>query len=258
MSKQLVAVLVVLNLAVLIVAVFLVGAMLGFGAQRNALDSVEAAIKERWSAKSPQFVQEQPVVSAGFVAQTEPQEGAMKQPMLIRQPTRMPTTDEPASLEPKGRDLVYIEALNRLSQDAEQRQSEAEEQLPESLDSNKEFHNTKTDRSMDRFNRIYVPENGRPETLVTRLEQLVGDPTISEKDTKTGKIDPTYVRSVNLLAGERQNQNRTIRVRRGDTLFKIARRAYGDGDQYPKIYKANPHLRNPNLIAIGDILRVPR
>lgn len=267
MNKKLVTILVVLNLGVIIVAVFLVGALLGFGAQRNALNSVEAAIKEKWSAKPPQFVTEHPLVTAGVSSQVERSKEKPRQPELIQPP--LPLSDRAASLDrraglaaeainPGGRDLVYIEALSRLSHSAEEWQTEAEEKLIDTLENNKEFHNMKTDRAMDRFNRVYVPETGRSETLVARLEQLVGDSSISEQITKTAQIDQTYVRSVNLLAGERQNQSRTIRVRRGDTLFRIARRAYGDGDQYPRIYKANPLLRNPNLIAIGDILRVPK
>ncbi len=53
------------------------------------------------------------------------------------------------------------------------------------------------------------------------------------------------------------NESRTIKVNRGDTLWRIAVRAYGNGFEYPHIYAANPHLTNPNLISTGEILRVP-
>jgi len=50
---------------------------------------------------------------------------------------------------------------------------------------------------------------------------------------------------------------RTITVKRGDSLWKLAVRAYGSGYEYPRIYKANPHLTNPDLIREGEVLRVP-
>lgn len=66
-----------------------------------------------------------------------------------------------------------------------------------------------------------------------------------------------YVQALNAAAGERANETRTIRVRRGDSLWTIAERAYGSGYEYPRIYKANPQLTNPDMIREGDLLRVP-
>lgn len=48
------------------------------------------------------------------------------------------------------------------------------------------------------------------------------------------------------------------RVRRGDSLWKIARRQYGDGRQWTRIYAANrKRIRNPDLILPGWQLRLP-
>lgn len=49
------------------------------------------------------------------------------------------------------------------------------------------------------------------------------------------------------------------RVQRGDTLRKIARAAYDDGDMFRVIYEANAEEigRNPNIIEIGVTLRLP-
>jgi LysM repeat protein len=47
-------------------------------------------------------------------------------------------------------------------------------------------------------------------------------------------------------------------VEPGDTLFKIARRAYGDGKLYEKIFDANNKLLpNSASLEIGDQLRIP-
>lgn len=57
---------------------------------------------------------------------------------------------------------------------------------------------------------------------------------------------------------EREAEMRVIEVRAGDTLWTIAKRAYGDPYQYQKIFAANPRLlASPNHIYPGQILRVP-
>lgn len=48
-------------------------------------------------------------------------------------------------------------------------------------------------------------------------------------------------------------------VVRGDTLWKIAEKVYGDGDRYPEIIRANESLRrNPNRLVPGQSLVIPR
>ena len=47
-------------------------------------------------------------------------------------------------------------------------------------------------------------------------------------------------------------------VQKGDTLSKIAQQYYGDASLYPKICEANRDvLKDPNLIRIGQKLRIP-
>lgn len=49
----------------------------------------------------------------------------------------------------------------------------------------------------------------------------------------------------------------TYTVVHGDTLWDIAVRAYGDGYQWVKIAEAN-NLTNPNLIHVGNVLKIPQ
>ena len=66
-----------------------------------------------------------------------------------------------------------------------------------------------------------------------------------------------YIASLSKEAETRRNEVRMITVTEGETLWKIAARAYGDGNLYKKIYEANPHIKNPNMIEVGEMLRVP-
>ena len=47
-------------------------------------------------------------------------------------------------------------------------------------------------------------------------------------------------------------------VKKGDTLWKIAKEVYGDGNLYPDIFKANQdQLTDPDKIKVGQKLRIP-
>jgi nucleoid-associated protein YgaU len=47
-------------------------------------------------------------------------------------------------------------------------------------------------------------------------------------------------------------------VQKGETLSKIAERYYGDPGMYTTIFEANrDKLKDPNLIRIGQKLRIP-
>lgn len=48
-------------------------------------------------------------------------------------------------------------------------------------------------------------------------------------------------------------------VEKGDTLWAVATKAYGDGSKYPVIFEANkPMLSDPDKIYPGQVLRIPK
>jgi nucleoid-associated protein YgaU len=54
------------------------------------------------------------------------------------------------------------------------------------------------------------------------------------------------------------NPGRTYTVVKGDSLSKIAKREYGDAQQWTRIYEANRDtIQNPDLIHPGQMLRLP-
>lgn len=53
-------------------------------------------------------------------------------------------------------------------------------------------------------------------------------------------------------------QTKTYTVKKGDTLWGIAKKYYGNGAKYPTIYNANKgKIKSPNLIYVGQVFTIP-
>lgn len=79
-----------------------------------------------------------------------------------------------------------------------------------------------------------------PATGETKQEEKKEEAKIIEnRDTSTAQKPKTHI------------------VKRGDTLWGLAKRYYGNGSLYPKIVSANPKIKNPNLIIDGWELVIP-
>ena len=58
---------------------------------------------------------------------------------------------------------------------------------------------------------------------------------------------------------EAESTVRTYTVVSGDSLSKIAKREYGDAQQWRRIYEANRHIiKDPDLIYPGQELTIPQ
>lgn len=141
----------------------------------------------------------------------------------------------------------------------------------------------KTSKETTRFILVRVAPNGR--TLYdTNMQVSVEDYNIVEdaKDgldvrvdvnlkqwrsygTKTVVVEqpkePTKPKTVT-VEKERDNSTapkaKTHTVVRGDTLWGIAKKYYGNGAQYTKIYNANKDkIKNPNHIYVGQVFTIP-
>jgi len=116
--------------------------------------------------------------------------------------------------------------------------------------------NTKIDNSkkqIDVYNKVNVQNVSGEDTLSQLSKQITS--VIAEGVKKDEAA--TYTKSLKSEVSVRTNEMRIIVVKKGDTLGKIAKRAYGNVMDYKKIYQANPEVTRPDRIYIGQKLRIP-
>lgn len=92
------------------------------------------------------------------------------------------------------------------------------------------------------------------ELLHIKLQQQINELITSNELQSSGYSSALETESV-----ARNNALRSITVRKGDTLWDIARRAYGNGSYYKKIIEANPEVTKKGKIYLkeGQIIQVP-
>lgn len=78
------------------------------------------------------------------------------------------------------------------------------------------------------------------------------------KKTKLKKKKKTTKKKSKPKRPAAKKKTKTYTVKSGDCLWNIAKRFYGNGAQYIKIYNANRgKIKNPNLIYPGQVLTIP-
>lgn len=95
---------------------------------------------------------------------------------------------------------------------------------------------------------IYNANDLKTETIEVGQELTI--PQVAPKK-------PTATQEVSTMTEAGTISGSTYTVVRGDDLWHIAVRAYGDGYQWLKIAQANK-LDNPNVIHAGNVLTLPR
>lgn len=102
------------------------------------------------------------------------------------------------------------------------------------------------------FKALYV--DGRPIQISFQL-------TLKEYANQVAAIDtiPPARQVGDGVTTAKATSSDTYTVVKGDCLWNIAKRFYGSGAQYTKIYNANKDIiKNPNLIYPGQVLTIPR
>ncbi len=96
-----------------------------------------------------------------------------------------------------------------------------------------------------------VTVGGGSEPVTADAEVTLGGPDVSDEPTaEPAEGDDS--------SATESAEGSTYTVQSGDTLWKIATDAYGNGAEYMKIFEANrDQLDNPDLIRPGQVLKIP-
>jgi len=114
----------------------------------------------------------------------------------------------------------------------------------------------KNGKKVDHYNKVVIEKSANSYDDLANLSMQIGD-IVNDMKTKKDKSSD-YTSSIKKEVSTRVAEMRVVVVKSGDTLSKIAKRAYGKAMDYPRILKANPDLiKNPNNIYVGQRLRVP-
>lgn len=123
----------------------------------------------------------------------------------------------------------------------------------------KDIFNTNIKVALEEYTITDTTEEGFDTKVKIKLKQYKEYSTKKVQVTIKQYRPPAVTRTVttnNTAAAKPSGQNYT--VKRGDCLWNIAKRFYGNGAKYTTIYNANrSKIRNPNLIYPGQVLWIP-
>jgi len=107
----------------------------------------------------------------------------------------------------------------------------------------------------DHYNKVVInrPKDEKYTNDILARLSIELNSAIDEDNTTSN-----YTQAISKEIAVRSNEMRIIVVKKGDSLSKIAKKAYGSYDSYIKIFEANPEIiKNPNEIFVGQRLRIP-
>tara|TARA_R110002124_G_scaffold9586_17_gene49331 strand:+ start:182 stop:784 length:603 start_codon:yes stop_codon:yes gene_type:complete len=108
---------------------------------------------------------------------------------------------------------------------------------------------------------IELPELTEPATPPTAMAQADSQPAPAKAPAADDSAAPAIPSMVAVTIGNLDDQRfaagKAI-IRRGDNLWTIARRVYGEGVKYTTIYQANTsQIRDPDRIYPGQVFNLP-
>lgn len=107
---------------------------------------------------------------------------------------------------------------------------------------------------------IYNANKGRlgdNNTLYVGQELIVPDTKTLAQGTKRMDLKP--LRSEKTINNAKEHDYKTYEVKKGDTLYKIAKQFYNDGSKWRKIYEANKEiLPNSGDLQAGNVIIIPK
>lgn len=122
----------------------------------------------------------------------------------------------------------------------------------------KMLFNTNIKVSLEDYTITEDAKNGMDLKVTIKLKQY------KSYSTKTVKVTVKQEKTTATVETKRSSKStstaKTYKVVKGDCLWNIAKKYYGNGSKYTKIVEANQNIfskRSPNLIYAGDVLTIP-
>jgi len=176
-------------------------------------------------------------------------------PIVIREENIPKITNQSININPKDIALIVQIIMTQLNN---QKKKSLEERL--SLVASKQITSMKPNK-INHYNKIIlnnskVKKNNKIQNqelleLSNQMNKLLDEKVVD-------RVATNYSNAIKKEIAFRTNEMRVIVVEKGDTLSKIAKKAYGNYNDYPKIFSANPEIiKNPNQIFVGMRLRIP-
>jgi len=209
-------------------------------------------------------VQESVKSAVGTDAKMSPEEIAKVVQMVMSQMGTTSQSDTTASVNKeskKSQDNELMSALSGTDVDSVKEDSSLEQALLNQIDESKETTIQTSSATVNSYNKVNVEDNSGEDELSKlsgQISELISEKKTTEQ-TNSSTVDKTYTENLEKEVVTRENEMRIIIVKKGDTLGKIAKRAYGNVMEFKKIYQANPDILNrPDRIYIGQKLRIPK
>ena len=214
----------------------------------NASQKVSAISATKSDTKQKMYTQDQMQV----IVQT-----LMAQMQTVKQTAKKQSAVESVSskVSDTSEDKALVSALNNVEVD---QLEEIDEDVPMHANQDKIYkaETKKSTKKVDHYNKVVVQTSQNTYDDLANLSLEIGN-VVDDMKTHDEK-QSSYTNSIKKEVVTRSNEMRVIVVKSGDSLSKIAKRAYGSAQAYDRIMEANPDLiKNPDHIYVGQRLRVP-
>jgi len=229
------------------------------------ISELKDAVESPDSTQGKETIVAQSVQSAvGADAKMSPEEIAKVVQMVMSQMSTTTQSETPTDSSnkenKKSQDNALMSALSGTDVDSVKEDASLEDALSQ-IDESKETTIQTSTATVNTYNKVNIEENSGDDELSKlsgQISELISEKKTTE-ETSSSKEDKTYTENLEKEVVTRENEMRIIIVKKGDTLGKIAKRAYGNVMEFKKIYQANPDILNrPDRIYIGQKLRIPK
>jgi len=267
-------------IAILVLLALIVGGYFGYKAMNaSSTDSIDTSLQVSAEPSLPQSVQaapeeETPTVSETKVTQTVTDEvqkavsskgkmspddvASIVAAVMQQMKDKNGDGSDKSTVSAEKKDLVLMHELSDSEVDSVSANL-IKELEGVNIDENTHIDNTK--KQVDVYNKINVQNVSGNDALSKLSDQINNEinsnKSISSTTTTTNEEDKEYSTDIKKEVVFRKNEMRIIIVKKGDTLGKLAKRAYGNVMEYKRIYRANPEITRPDRIYIGQKIRIP-